>query len=47
VFGNEGNGVSSALTSLATHRISIPMAAETESLNVAAAAGICLFTIQK
>ncbi len=43
VFGNEGSGVSNALSSLATHLVSIPMAADTESLNVAAAAAICLF----
>jgi RNA methyltransferase, TrmH family len=43
VFGSEGNGVSSALISLASHLVTIPMAAETESLNVAAAAAICLF----
>ena len=43
IFGNEGNGVSPALASLASNAVTIPMAAETESLNVAAAAAICLF----
>lgn len=43
VFGNEGSGVSSGLLALATLRVTIPIAAETESLNVAAAAAICLF----
>lgn len=43
VFGNEGAGVSASLVSLATLRVTIPIAADTESLNVAAAAAICLF----
>jgi len=43
VFGNEGAGVSPALTRCAHGTISIPMSAATESLNVAAAAAICLF----
>jgi len=43
VFGNEGAGVSAALTHCAHERIAIPMSAATESLNVAAAAAICLF----
>ncbi len=43
LFGNEGAGLSSALSALAGRRLTIPMAAATESLNVAAAAAICLF----
>lgn len=43
LFGNEGRGVSIALSSLASQTVTIPMAAESESLNVAAAAAICLF----
>ena len=43
LFGNEGAGVSPELLSLASHRASIPMAAGSESLNVAAAAAVCLF----
>lgn len=43
VLGNEGSGISAELVSLATSRVTIPIAAETESLNVAAAAAICLF----
>lgn len=43
IFGNEGSGVSAGLVSQATLRVTIPIAAETESLNVAAAAAICLF----
>ena len=43
VFGNEGAGVSAQLSALAAERLSIPMPGNTESLNVAAAAAICLF----
>jgi TrmH family RNA methyltransferase len=43
VLGSEGAGVSADLAKLATTRIRIPMAPGIESLNVAAAAAICLF----
>ena len=43
VFGNEGAGLSDALMQCAHQSIAIPMSAATESLNVAAAAAICLF----
>jgi TrmH family RNA methyltransferase len=43
LFGSEGRGVSDALTGRATLRISIPMSANTESLNVAATAAICFY----
>jgi TrmH family RNA methyltransferase len=43
VFGNEGAGVSEALSAAATEQLRIPMPGKTESLNVAAAAAICLF----
>jgi TrmH family RNA methyltransferase len=43
VFGNEGSGVSAELTTAAAERVRIPMPGKTESLNVAAAAAICLF----
>ena len=43
VFGNEGSGVSAALSAAATEQVRIPMPGKTESLNVAAAAAICLF----
>lgn len=43
IFGNEGSGVADDLVSLAGLRATIPIAADTESLNVAAAAAICLF----
>lgn len=43
VFGNEGAGVSATLVKCAHESIAIPMSAATESLNVAAAAAVCLF----
>lgn len=43
IFGNEGAGVSAALAVQASERVRIPMAGPTESLNVAAAAAVCLF----
>jgi len=43
IFGNEGAGVSAALARRASDRVRIPMPGKAESLNVAAAAAICLF----
>ena len=43
VFGNEGAGISDRIRNIATHRARIPMPGSAESLNVAAAAAICLF----
>jgi RNA methyltransferase, TrmH family len=43
VFGNEGSGVSPELSAAAAEQVRIPMSGKTESLNVAAAAAICLF----
>ena len=42
LFGSEGKGLSPGLQKKAALRVTIPMAAGTESLNVAAAAAICL-----
>ena len=42
-FGNEGAGLSAALTAVANEQLRIPMPGGSESLNVAAAAAICLF----
>lgn len=42
-LGSEGGGVSEALWAQATQRLRIPMSHDVESLNVAAAAAICLF----
>jgi len=43
VIGNEGAGLSTSLAQLATQRVTIPMPGGMESLNVAAAAAVCLF----
>jgi TrmH family RNA methyltransferase len=43
LFGNEGAGLSAQATAAATTRVRIPMPGQAESLNVAAAAAICLF----
>jgi len=43
VFGNEGAGVSQGWRDAVTHRVTIPQPGGMESLNVAAAAAICLF----
>lgn len=43
LFGNEGAGLSSAARGLATAQVRIPMPGPAESLNIAAAAAICLF----
>jgi TrmH family RNA methyltransferase len=43
IFGNEGAGVADDLVAIAGRRATIPIVADTESLNVAAAAAICLF----
>lgn len=47
VFGAEGRGVSPALLEQAGIRVRIPMAAGVESLNVGAAAAVCLFETQR
>lgn len=43
IFGAEGQGVQSSLIAAASLRVRIPMPGAVESLNVAAAAAICLF----
>jgi TrmH family RNA methyltransferase len=43
IFGNEGQGCHQVLTELTSSQIRIPMPGATESLNVAAAASVCLF----
>ena len=47
LLGNEGAGLSSALVAAAKARITIPLAGGTESLNVAAAAAVCLFEARR
>ena len=43
VMGNEANGISSAVESVCTQRITIPMTNDAESLNVSVACGIMLY----
>jgi RNA methyltransferase, TrmH family len=43
VFGGEGSGLSDEIIRRADLRVTIPVAPDTESLNVAAAAAICLY----
>lgn len=47
MFGNEGAGLAPELAARASYSASIPLAAETESLNVAAAAAVCLFEMRR
>ena len=46
LFGNEARGLDPALGALADARVRIPMRGRAESLNLAAAAAICLYTTQ-
>jgi len=43
LFGGEAHGLSTEVAALADHRVRIPMSGGAESLNVAAAAAICLY----
>jgi len=43
LFGPEAHGLPTDLAELATHRVRIPMPGNSESLNVASAAAICLY----
>jgi TrmH family RNA methyltransferase len=43
MLGNEGAGLSAKLLAAADRVVSIPMAGKAESLNIAAAAAVCLF----
>jgi TrmH family RNA methyltransferase len=47
LFGPESHGLPAELAALAAHRIRIPMSGGAESLNVAAAAAICLYQSAK
>ncbi len=47
LFGNEGAGLAPVLADAATHRVTIPLAPDSESLNVAAAAAVCLFEMRR
>jgi len=46
LFGNEARGVPASLAGLVDARVRIPMRGRAESLNLAAAAAICLYTTQ-
>jgi TrmH family RNA methyltransferase len=46
VFGNEARGVPPALAAMADARVRVPMRGRAESLNLAAAAAICLYATQ-
>lgn len=46
LFGNEARGLDPALAGLADHRVRVPMRGRAESLNLAVAAGICLYATQ-
>ncbi len=46
VIGNEANGVSKELKSLASHTVSIPMENGMESLNAAVSAGILMYALK-
>ncbi|GHE12724.1 TrmH family RNA methyltransferase [Klenkia taihuensis] len=46
LFGNEARGLDPALAALADHRVRVPMRGRAESLNLAVAAGICLYATQ-
>ncbi|ORF27271.1 TrmH family RNA methyltransferase [Snodgrassella alvi] len=47
IFGNEGSGLSAKMLQAASRHVIIPMTGQTESLNVAMAATICLFEQQR
>ncbi|MDP2169590.1 MAG: RNA methyltransferase [Rhodocyclaceae bacterium] len=47
LFGNEGAGIDPALLAAMQQRVTIPLAHGSESLNVAAAAAICLFEMRR
>ncbi|SLJ82792.1 Possible tRNA/rRNA methyltransferase [Mycobacteroides abscessus subsp. abscessus] len=43
LFGNEAHGLDPAVAARADHRVRIPIHGRAESLNLAAAAAICLY----
>ena len=47
LLGNEGSGLSSEILTLVTGRISVPMAAEVESLNVSITAALLIYEAQR
>lgn len=47
IIGGEADGAGSEAAALAKHRVAIPMAAQTESLNAAVASAVILFEAQR
>lgn len=47
LFGNEGAGIAPELVAACARRATIPLAPASESLNVAAAAAVCLFEMRR
>lgn len=47
LFGNEGGGIAPALVAAAQRHATIPLAPGSESLNVGAAAAVCLFEMRR
>ncbi len=47
VIGNEGNGVSAAVSAEATHRLRLPMRGGAESLNAAVAAAVMMYDLTR
>jgi len=47
IIGNEGNGVSDPVRSVATHHLCLPMRGGAESLNAAVAAGIMMYDLTR
>ncbi len=45
VIGNEGNGISQQVQDVCTHRLTLPMRGDAESLNAAVAAGIMMYAL--
>jgi TrmH family RNA methyltransferase len=43
LFGSEAHGLAPEVAAAADHRVTIPMQGSAESLNIAAAAAICLY----
>ncbi len=43
LFGNEGAGLSGELLQTSTEKVRVPMSGATESMNITAAAAVCLF----
>ena len=47
VIGNEGNGISDAVSAAATHHLALPMRGGAESLNASVAAGIMIYEMAR